>query len=135
MKINGIPYRSVWVDEKDGWSVHIIDQTRLPFSFAVCRLTTAADVAQAICTMQVRGAPLIGAVAAYGIALALRVDSEDKTLNDTAAMLMNTRPTAVNLHHAIQRMVDYLRPIPPHQRAHAAYEEAARICEEDIQTN
>ncbi|MBO6043275.1 MAG: S-methyl-5-thioribose-1-phosphate isomerase [Acetobacter sp.] len=135
MKINGIPYRSVWVDNKDGWSVHIIDQTRLPFSFQTRRLTTAADVAQAICTMQVRGAPLIGAVAAYGIALALRVDSEDKTLNDTAAMLMNTRPTAVNLHHAIQRMVTYLRPIPPHQRAHAAYEEAARICEEDIQTN
>lgn len=135
MKINGTLYRSVWVDEKDEWSVHIIDQTLLPFSFKIRRLTTAADVAEAICTMQVRGAPLIGAVAAYGIALALRTNADDKTLEETAEMLIKTRPTAVNLQHAIQRMVTYLRPTPSNKRAQAAYEEAARLCEEDINTN
>ena len=135
MKVNGIPYRSVWVDEKDNWSVHIIDQTHLPFSFDVCRLTTVADVEQAICTMQVRGAPLIGAVAAYGIALALRTNAEDKTLEESATRLIKTRPTAVNLHHAIERMLAFLRPLPPNKRVQAAYEEANRICHEDVTRN
>ncbi|NVN10901.1 S-methyl-5-thioribose-1-phosphate isomerase, partial [Nguyenibacter vanlangensis] len=77
MKIGNVPYRSVWVDQQDGWSVHIFDQTRLPWELDILRLTERDQVARAIVTMQVRGAPLIGAVAAYGLALALRADAGD----------------------------------------------------------
>lgn len=135
MKINGTPYRSVWLNEKDGWSVHIFDQTRLPFSLDVLRLTTPQAVAHAICTMQVRGAPLIGAVAAYGLALALREDASDTTLEQQASMLAATRPTAINLRWAITRMLARLRPLPAHQRVAAAYEEAGLICDEDAAQN
>ena len=135
MKINGTPYRSVWVDENDGWSVHIFDQTRLPFALEVMRLVSQDEVAHAIRTMQVRGAPLIGAVAAYGLALALRTDAQDAALEDNAAMLAATRPTAINLRWAIERMLTHLRPLPPAERAQAAYAEAARICDEDAAQN
>ncbi|MBO1325230.1 S-methyl-5-thioribose-1-phosphate isomerase [Acetobacter sp. TBRC 12305] len=135
MKINGTPYRSVWIDEKDGWSVHIFDQTRLPFALDVLTLVTADEVAHAIKTMQVRGAPLIGAVAAYGLALALRVNADDATLEDAAAMLAATRPTAINLRWAIERMLNHLRPLPPAARAQAAYAQAAAICDEDVAQN
>ncbi|BBC79798.1 S-methyl-5-thioribose-1-phosphate isomerase [Acetobacter orientalis] len=135
MKINGTPYRSVWLNEKDGWSVHIFDQTRLPFSLDILRLTTPQAVAHAICTMQVRGAPLIGAVAAYGLALALREDASDTSLENQASMLAATRPTAINLRWAIERMLTRLRPTPPAQRVAAAYEEAGRICDEDAAQN
>lgn len=135
MKINGTPYRSVWVNEKDGWSIHIFDQTRLPFSLDILRLTTQQEVAQAIITMQVRGAPLIGAVAAYGLALALRQDAGDAAMESNAAMLAATRPTAVNLHWAIDRMLKALRPVAPQERVAAAYAEAGRICDEDAAQN
>lgn len=135
MKINGTPYRSVWVDEKDGWSIHIFDQTRLPFALDILTLVTPEEVAHAICTMQVRGAPLIGAVAAYGLALALRSSANDTTLEQAAAMLAATRPTAINLRWAIERMLSRLRPLAPAERAAAAYAEAGLICDEDAAQN
>ncbi len=130
MKIDGIPYRSVWVNEQDGWSVHIIDQTKLPWSVDVLRLKDAAGAAHAIRSMQTRGAPLIGAVAAYGLALAVRADPAG--LERDAAMLNETRPTAVNLRWALDRMLARLRNLPLHERAVAAYDEAHKIADEDV---
>ena len=132
MKIDGTPYRSVWIDPGDGWSVRIIDQTRLPWTFEVVRLTTADEAAHAIRVMQVRGAPLIGAVAAYGLCLALRADAATEAMERDAAMLAATRPTAVNLRWAVERMLTRLRNTTPDTRVAAAYEEAARIAEEDV---
>jgi len=96
MKVAGKHTRSIWV-EPDGWSVGIIDQTLLPHRFATLRLTTLADTAHAIKSMQVRGAPLIGATAAYGVCLALRQDASDDALERAYATLLATRPTAINL--------------------------------------
>jgi methylthioribose-1-phosphate isomerase len=132
MKINGTPYRSVWVDQQDGWAVHIIDQTRLPWSVEILRLTTVAEVAHAITSMQTRGAPLIGAVAAYGVCLALRADSSSAAMERDCAMLVGTRPTAVNLRWAVDRMLTKLRNTAADQRVRVAYEEAAAIAREDI---
>ncbi len=132
MKIDGTPYRTVWVDETDGWSVRIIDQTKLPWSVDKPRLTTLAQVAHAIRTMQVRGAPLIGAAAAYGLCLAMRADATTAALEQAGALLGATRPTAVNLRWAIERMLARLRPAAPAQRVAAAYDEAARIADEDV---
>jgi methylthioribose-1-phosphate isomerase len=131
MKIDGTSYRSVWVDPGDGWSVRIFDQTRLPWALDVLRLTTAAEAVHAIRAMQVRGAPLIGAVAAYGLCLALRADASGEAMERDAAALAAARPTAVNLRWAVQRMRARLRPLAPAQRVAAAYEEAARIADED----
>lgn len=133
MRINGVPHRSVWVDPADGWSVRIFDQTRLPWAVEVLRLTDEQQVAHAIRAMQVRGAPLIGAVAAYGLALALRRDPA--SLEPVAAMLAETRPTAINLRWALERMLARLRNTPPADRAAAAYAEAAAICDEDVAMN
>jgi methylthioribose-1-phosphate isomerase len=131
MKIDGTPYRSVWVDREDGWSVRIFDQTKLPWDIEILRLTDVAAAAHAIRSMQVRGAPLIGAVAAYGVALALRADASTEALERDAAMLAATRPTAVNLRWALDRMLTRLRNTPPAERVRVAYEEAALICDED----
>lgn len=135
MKIDGTPYRSVWVDHADGWSVRIFDQTRLPWSLDILRLTSVGEVAHAIRSMQVRGAPLIGAVAAYGLALALRQDPSTEALERDASLLNATRPTAVNLRWALERMLTRLRNTAPDARAAAAYEEAAKICDEDAAQN
>lgn len=135
MKIDGISYRSVWINKEDGCSVCIFDQTLFPFSRKILRLTTPDEVADAIRTMQVRGAPLIGAVAAYGLALALRENASDHTLETQARMLAATRPTAINLRWAIDRLLTYLRPLAEHERAKAAYAEAGRICDEDVAQN
>jgi methylthioribose-1-phosphate isomerase len=132
MKVNGIPYRSVWVDAQDGWSIHIFDQTKLPWSLDILRLTTVAEIAHAIRSMQVRGAPLIGAVAAYGLCLALREDASTDAMERNAAMLNATRPTAVNLRWALERMLTRLRNTPAAERVRVAYQEAAAICEEDV---
>lgn len=132
MKIDGTPYRSVWVDQQDGWSVRIFDQTRLPWSLDILRLTDPREAAHAIRSMQVRGAPLIGAVAAYGLALALRADASTAAMERDAAMLAGTRPTAVNLRWAIERMLARLRATPEAGRARAAYDEAAAIADEDV---
>ena len=131
MKIDGTSYRSVWVNDQDGWSVHIIDQTRLPWSLDILRLVDVAAAAHAIRSMQVRGAPLIGAVAAYGMALAVRADCSTAAVERDAAMLAGTRPTAVNLRWALDRMLGRLRAAAGPDRVRIAYAEAAAIADED----
>jgi methylthioribose-1-phosphate isomerase len=132
MKIDGIPYRSVWVDPDDGWSIRIFDQTKLPWSVDVLRLTEWQDAAQAIRSMQVRGAPLIGAVAAYGVALAMRADPG--SLDAVLAALNATRPTAINLRWALDRQRAALHNLPVEARAASAYAEAAAIADDDAET-
>jgi methylthioribose-1-phosphate isomerase len=133
MKINGTAYRTIWLGD-DGWSVEIIDQTRLPHEFVTTRLTSLEDAAVAIKTMQVRGAPLIGATAAYGVCLALREDASDEALEAAVAHLAEQRPTAVNLRWALDEMLAAVRNLPREQRVAAAYERAARLCDEDVET-
>jgi methylthioribose-1-phosphate isomerase len=132
MRIDGTWHRSVRVDEADGWSVRILDQTRLPWQVEWLRLTDENEVAHAIRSMQTRGAPLIGATAAYGVALAMRRDPA--ALETVSAMLAETRPTAINLRWAIERMLAALRNTPPADRAAAAYAEAAAIADDDAAT-
>ena len=133
MKVDGTPYRSVWVNTQDGWSVHIFDQTKLPWSVDILRLTTVAQVAHAIRSMQARGAPLIGALAAYGVALAVRADPSSEAMERECAMLAQARPTAVNLTWAVERMLTRLRNTRAGDRARVAYEEAGLIADEDVQ--
>jgi methylthioribose-1-phosphate isomerase len=135
MKIDGTPFRSVWIDEHDRWSVRIIDQTKLPWAVDIARLVSVQDVAHAIRSMQVRGAPLIGAVAAYGIALSVRADNSAEAIERDSAMLMATRPTAVNLRWALSRMLAVLRRTRPGDRPEAAYAEANAIADEDAAQN
>lgn len=134
MKVDGTPFRSIWLNE-DGWSVDIIDQTRLPHEFKVERLTTLDQAAHAIKAMLVRGAPLIGATAAYGVCLGLREKASDAALRKIGDILIATRPTAVNLRWAIRAMQDLLLPLPESERVAAAYEKAAQICDEDVAIN
>jgi methylthioribose-1-phosphate isomerase len=134
MKVDGRHTRTIWL-EPDGWSVGIIDQTRLPHRFETTRLTTGADAGRAIATMQVRGAPLIGATAAYGMALALRADPSDACLRSAYAELHAARPTAINLKWALDEMVQAVRALPPRERAPAAYARATAICDEDVAIN
>ena len=131
MKVDGKSFRTIWL-AADGWSVEIIDQTRLPHAFSIMRLSSLGDAAAAIKLMRVRGAPLIGATAAYGIALAMRADPGDAVLNKACAELTATRPTAVNLKWAIGEMQAALAPLPPGQRCDAAYRRAGEICDEDV---
>jgi methylthioribose-1-phosphate isomerase len=133
MKINGKPYRTIWL-APDGWSVEIIDQTRLPHEFSVIGLKSAEDAARAILSMQVRGAPLIGATAAYGLAMALRQDASDEALNNAIEFLARQRPTAINLRWALEEMRRAVQPLAPEARAEAAYRRAAGICDEDVET-
>jgi methylthioribose-1-phosphate isomerase len=132
MRVEGVWHRSVWVDATDGWSVHIFDQTRLPWAVEILRLTEVGQVAHAIRAMQLRGAPLIGAVAAYGMALAMRADASSEAMERDAALLAATRPTAVNLRWALERMLTRLRNTPPAERTQVAYAEAALIADEDV---
>jgi len=134
MKINGIATRSIWL-EPDGWSVGIFDQTVLPWRIERLRLRSSADAAHAITSMQTRGAPLIGAVAAYGLALALRADASDDNLSAAYAMLLAARPTAVNLRWALDDVSAEVRDLPQCERAQAAYQRAAAICDEDVAIN
>jgi methylthioribose-1-phosphate isomerase len=134
MKVDGKPRRTIWL-EPDGWSVGVIDQTALPHRFATARLTTLGEAAHAIRTMVIRGAPLIGATAAYGICLALRADASDEGLDRAYAVLLATRPTAINLKWALDEMVAAVRDRPRGERSAAAYRRAAEICEEDIAIN
>jgi methylthioribose-1-phosphate isomerase len=134
MKVDGKHTRTIWL-EPDGCSVGAIDQTRLPHQFETIRLTTVADAARAIATMQVRGAPLIGATAAYGVALALNADPSDAALKRAYAELHAARPTAINLKWALDEMMRAVRPLPPPERAKAAYRRAAEICDEDVAIN
>jgi methylthioribose-1-phosphate isomerase len=134
MLVAGKPMSSVWV-EADGWSVGIIDQTRLPHALATLRLASLGDAVHAISLMQTRGAPLIGAVAAYGMCLALRADASDTAVEEAYARLISTRPTAVNLRWALDEIMAAVRNRPRSERVAAAYTRAAAICAEDIACN
>jgi methylthioribose-1-phosphate isomerase len=129
MRVSGQHYRTIW--PKDG-KVAIIDQTRLPHEFIVCEIGTLAQAAAAIKDMKVRGAPLIGITAAYGLALALRGDPSDAGLDAASRTLLATRPTAVNLSWALATMQNHLRPLPPSARCEAALARAAQLAEADI---
>ena len=133
MRVDGTPYRSIWLAE-DGWAAEIIDQTVLPHKFETVRLENLEDAARAIEIMQVRGAPLIGATAAYGMCLGLKADSSDEALEAAAARLRRTRPTAVNLIWAIDEMLAAVRNQPRDKRLETAYARAAEICDEDVET-
>ena len=135
MKIDGTPYRSVWVEPHDRDAVRIIDQTKLPWAVEILRLTHVREVAHAIRSMQVRGAPLIGAVAAYGLSLALRADSTTDAMERDAALLAATRPTAVNLRWALDRMLTILRNTRQAERPDRACAEARTIADEDVAQN
>ena len=134
MKVNNQAYRSIWLN-KNGWSADIIDQTCLPHEFVIKTLSTTGDAAEAISFMRVRGAPLIGATAAYGLALAMREDASDDNLKKAAETLLATRPTAVNLRWALARMQQVLAGIPAGERIITAYAMAAEICDEDVAIN
>lgn len=134
MLVDGVAHRTIWLAD-DGQSVEIIDQTRLPHEFVIVPLTSVIETAHAIRTMQVRGAPLIGATAAYGVALAMQEDSRDEALADACKLLLATRPTAVNLRWALDEMKSLLQPLAANDRCDAAYRRAAEICEEDVGIN
>src|SRR5580693_7997261 len=134
MKVDGKSMRSIWL-EPDGWSVGVIDQTVLPHRLATARLTTLTEAAHAIRTMVIRGAPLIGATAAYGMALALREEASDEAVERAYATLLATRPTAINLKWALDEMVAAVRNRPRPERKAAAYKRAGEISEEDIAIN
>jgi len=134
MKIHGRAYRTIWV-APDGWSVVVIDQTQLPFAFATRPLSSIDDAAHAIKSMVVRGAPPIGATAAYGLCMALREDASDAALSRAYVLLVATRPTAINLKWALDQMVEALRPVAPAARVPVAYACAARLCDDDVATN
>lgn len=130
MKINGVHYRSIWA-ETNG-NVAIIDQTQLPHRLVIQTLSSLDDIVKAIRDMQVRGAPLIGATAAYGICLALRQNCSDASLEHAVAVLAATRPTAINLRWALDQMRHALQNTPPAQRVEQAYQWAAALCEADV---
>jgi methylthioribose-1-phosphate isomerase len=134
MRVNGKSYRTIWVAD-DGRTVEIIDQTLLPHKFAVVKLRGLGDAVTAIRSMQVRGAPLIGATAAYGICLAVASDPSDQALDFACDTLLASRPTAVNLRWALDVMRSHLRNRPHHERLEAAYRRAAEICEQDVAIN
>ncbi len=134
MKIDGRQTRSIWV-ELDGASVGIIDQTVLPHRFATLRLASLDDAVRAIKTMQTRGAPLIGAVAAYGLWLALGADASDENLERAYAALLATRPTAINLKWALDEVMAAVRNRPRGERVAAAFRRAGEICDEDVAIN
>ncbi len=134
MKINGVHFRSIWLSD-NGWSVRILDQRQLPWRVEIAELTTAEAAARAIKEMWTRGAPLIGATAAYGLCLGLRADPSDAALESNYKALLATRPTAVNLRGALDRMRAAVQAQQGERRVSAAYRCAAAICEEDVATN
>lgn len=134
MLVDGVAYRTIWPAE-DGRAVRIIDQRQLPHEFVVEDLATLEAAAVAIRDMWVRGAPLIGATAAYGMALAMRADPSDAGLAAAAGRLRATRPTAVNLVWALDAMRAALAPLRPERRAEAAWSRAAAIADEDVAIN
>ena len=133
MRIDGRPFRTIWLGE-DGATVEVIDQRALPHRFALRVLNTDAEAAEAIADMTVRGAPLIGAAGAYGVALAMHANPSDASLSAAYERLLVARPTAVNLRWALDRMRARLSPLNPAERRDAAYAEAARIANEDSDT-
>ncbi len=134
MKVNGVHYRTIWLND-DGWSVEIIDQTRFPHRFETVTLRSLDEAAHAIRAMLVRGAPLIGATAAYGLCLQLRQDASDSALSAAYDCLLATRPTAVNLRWALDDMRHVLQGLAPAARPAAAYRRAAEIADDDVAIN
>lgn len=134
MKVADTHYRSIWHDEQN-LQVSIIDQRWLPHRFEVATLNTTQEFATAIREMWVRGAPLIGATAAWGMAKAVERDSSDENMNSTWEILHSTRPTAINLRWALNRMREHLRPLPEARRASAAIDLAIAIADEDVEIN
>ncbi len=132
MRVNGILTRTIWLTDDDR-TVEIIDQTRLPFEYEIVRLETAAHAAHAISSMQVRGAPLTGVTAAYGMALAMAADPSDASLQSAYDTLLATRPTASNLRWALDDMRARLGPLDANERRKAAYERAGQIADEDVE--
>jgi methylthioribose-1-phosphate isomerase len=131
-------YRTIWPNLAAVHalnSVSIIDQTKLPHIFEIAQISNLQQMVLAIARMQVRGAPLIGAAAAYGIALAMQQDNSERHLHEAAAQLLQSRPTAVNLSWAIQRMLARLLPLAAVDRAPAAWSEAGQLCDEDVDIN
>ncbi len=133
MLVDGKPMRTIWpIDES---AVGIIDQTKLPHALITLELKSMQEAAHAIKSMQVRGAPLIGATAAYGMALAANADPSDGSLDRAVKTLAATRPTAVNLRWALERCRQELLPLSPKERSSAAWRKAAAICDEDVEIN
>jgi len=132
VKVNGVWYRTIWT-ASDGNEIKIIDQTQLPHDFVVVSLTSVEDVAQAIASMQVRGAPLIGATAAFGMARAAATDTSDHALKRAANLLKATRPTAVNLAWAVDQIVDLLLQAPAQIRKELALARAQKIADADVE--
>lgn len=132
MKVAGTNYRTIWLAD-DNWAIKIIDQTKLPHEFVVIRLENVEEAAMAIKNMLVRGAPLIGATAAYGVALAMNHNPSNRNLTQACNNLFRTRPTAVNLRWALEDMRKTLSPLKPEKRKEAAYRRAAEICDQDVE--
>ena len=132
MNVDGTHIRTIWL-ANDGWAVEIIDQTKLPHLFSICRLETMECAAKAIKCMLVRGAPLIGATAAYGIALATRSNPDDDNLQKAYNTLIKARPTAINLRWALLEMLETLMPLPVENRMEAAYKHAKLLCDQDVE--
>ncbi|ADI29465.1 S-methyl-5-thioribose-1-phosphate isomerase [Methylotenera versatilis] len=138
MIINNQKFRTIWPNDgmaAGSRSVSIIDQTKLPHAFKIVEIINMSQMIVAIKTMQVRGAPLIGAAAAYGMALAMQDNCSEEHLQLSAKQLTQSRPTAVNLRWAVERMKQLLLPTPVELRLEAAWEEAAKICDEDVLLN
>ena len=131
MNIHGKPWRTIWLEE-GGRSIGVIDQTQLPHRFTTRSIASCAEAAAAIRTMVVRGAPLIGVTGAYGLMLALQADPGDAALTAAFAQLNGTRPTAINLRWALERVRDRVAPLPRSERAAAAAAAAAAIADEDV---
>jgi methylthioribose-1-phosphate isomerase len=134
LKVGGRSYRTIWLNA-DGWGIDVIDQRWLPHDFRVATLRNVGDAATAIRDMWVRGAPLIGVTAAYGVALAMREDPSEAALDAAWEQLHATRPTAINLRWALDAVRARLRPLDPAKRAAAAYAQAAEIADEDVEIN
>jgi methylthioribose-1-phosphate isomerase len=134
MKVGGDHFRSIWFDDESG-TVKIIDQRWLPHEFRVVELNTLEEFATSIRDMWVRGAPLIGATAAYGVAVQMKEDPSDNSLGETWEVLHETRPTAINLPWALNEMRSLLKPLPKAERATVAFRRAAEICDEDVACN
>ncbi len=132
MKIDGQAYRSIWPVE-DGRIIEIIDQRKLPHIFEIERLQNVEDAARAIRDMYVRGAPLIGATAAYGICLAMAEDPSDNNLKQATGLLESTRPTAINLRWALLEMNNAVSVLPEAERWQAALKRAEEICDQDVE--
>ena len=135
MEVGGKHYHSIWVSEPDTGAdpiVNIIDQTRLPYEFVVVQLHTVEDAIKAICDMQVRGAPLIGATGAYGLYLALKVNNSTQSLLEACSVLLACRPTAVNLRWALDKLQNRLMSCSQEQRVDVALQMANDICRSDI---